>query len=122
MKTKIYYSIVNAGDGSAYAQFMESKELCEIDQHFQNDGWAEDSWGWITIESSSPISIVDEVVTVEMVKKELEEELAYLEEEYGNTNKYPGWFARVKGHLEVLTKLVNGEEYNLESYEWRRLD
>ncbi|KKL74829.1 hypothetical protein LCGC14_2060940 [marine sediment metagenome] len=83
MITKIYYSIHNAGDGSVYLKLMESEKLAELDQEFHNNdnGWAEDCSGWITIESEKSICIKDEVETVLDQIKYLEEDL---EEDYHN--------------------------------------
>lgn len=39
MKLKIFYSVQNGGDGSAYPKLMESKELAEFDQEYMDEGW-----------------------------------------------------------------------------------
>jgi len=74
---KLYYSIQNGGDGSAYPQLMESKELCELDQDLMDEGWGETCAGSFTVESESPITIKNEVVTAEMYIKKIEEQLTY---------------------------------------------
>ncbi len=78
MKTKIYYSIQDGGDGSAGVHLTESRELAEIDQEFDvytdTNIWAEDCSGWITIESDSPIKVCGHVQTVEEAIKEIEED------------------------------------------------
>jgi len=74
-KTSIYYSVQNHGDGSAYPHWFESKELCEIDQDYLDEGWGESCTGSITIEHEGPIKIVDHITTVDEVIAEVEEEL-----------------------------------------------
>jgi hypothetical protein len=74
MKTNVWYSVRNGGDGSAYPQFMESRELCEIDQRFMDEGWGEDCSGCVVIESDSPIKVL-RVETAESIIAELEGEL-----------------------------------------------
>lgn len=78
MKTKIYYSIRNSGDGSAYPFFMESLELAKIDQEYDYDTWAEDCSGWITIEHTGHINILDHIETAEEMRNEILEDLEYL--------------------------------------------
>lgn len=38
---KIYYSVQNMGDGSAYPWFFTTKELAEWDQRHMDEGWGE---------------------------------------------------------------------------------
>lgn len=59
----LYYSVHNGGDGSAYPHLMESAELATWDQDSMPEGWGEDCSGSFTVESDSPIRIVDEVTT-----------------------------------------------------------
>ncbi len=77
MKTEIWYSVQNCGDGSAYPKIMESKELCKLDQEFMDEGWGEPCIGSITIESNGPITVKNDVATIDTVRKELIEELEY---------------------------------------------
>jgi hypothetical protein len=55
MKTKIYYSVQNCGDGSAYPTFMETEALADWDQEHQYEGWGENCSGHIEIEHMGPI-------------------------------------------------------------------
>lgn len=75
MEHKIWYSVINGGDGSAYPVFMESEKLCEIDQKYMDEGWGEDCTGCLVVESDSPI-IVKGLVTIDTVIQEIGEELA----------------------------------------------
>lgn len=74
MEHKIWYSVENCGDGSAYPKFMESQALCEIDQKYMDEGWGEDCVGCLVVESDSPIK-VQRLITVDEVIKEIEDEL-----------------------------------------------
>ncbi len=76
MKLKVYYSVQNGGDGSAYIELMESRDLAELDQgHIRDDeGFAEECIGWITLESDAPIKLLDEVSTVDSLIKEIEDD------------------------------------------------
>jgi hypothetical protein len=62
MKTKIWYSIQNGGDGSAFPEFFESEELCKIDQEYMDEGWGDPCLGCLTIEHNGPINIIDEKI------------------------------------------------------------
>lgn len=63
--TQLFYSVHNGGDGSAYPHLMESAELASYDQDSMDEGWGEDCSGSFTVESDSPIRIVDDVMTKE---------------------------------------------------------
>jgi len=69
MKRKIFYSINNGGDGSAYPIFLESQELAEWDQDHMWGGWGESCDGSITIESDSAI-FCEDVISIEDYFKE----------------------------------------------------
>jgi hypothetical protein len=97
MTTKIYYSVENCGDGSAYPRWMESEELAELHQKFMDEGWGESCTGWLTIEHDSPIKILNEIKTVDSMIKEIEE----LGEELINEP----WNKSLKGKLIALKKL-----------------
>lgn len=105
MVTKIWYSVQNGGDGSAYPELMESEELAELDQDWMDEGWGEPCVGCIVVDSESPI-IVRSVTTIDDAIKEIEEELNsdYMKK-YKEQGKYPGWFKRLEGKLEALIKL-----------------
>ena len=77
MITKIWYSVENCGDGSAYPRLMESEELAEFHQANMNEGWGESCTGWITIEHDTPITVKDKITTIDDMLKELEEDLEY---------------------------------------------
>lgn len=96
MKTKIWYSVQNYGDGSAYPEFMESEELCEIDQQWMEEGWGEFCVGCLIIESESPIKAED-VTTIEDVIKELKEDL--------NEDYMKDCFKILKGKLKAVEEL-----------------
>lgn len=76
MKIVIHYSVKSGGDGSAYIQLMESKELAVLDQDHDlyGEGWAETCTGSITVESDSPVHVCDEILTVEDLIKEIEDD------------------------------------------------
>ena len=59
---KIWYSIQNNGDGSASPMFMTTKELVEWDQDYMDEGWGDMSFGFLIVESESPI-VCDEMMT-----------------------------------------------------------
>ena len=40
-KTRVYYSIGNGGDGSAYLRWFLTEELAEKDQENMEEGWGE---------------------------------------------------------------------------------
>jgi len=72
MVTKIWYSVQNCGDGSAYPMLCSSKELAKLDQEYMDEGWGEDCVGCITIESdASIIGIKEKVETPESMLAEI---------------------------------------------------
>ena len=75
MKLKIWYSIQNGGDGSAYPRWMESEELARWDQDNMDEGWGESCCGYIEVESDSKITVIDQLTTVEDMIKERQHDL-----------------------------------------------
>jgi hypothetical protein len=76
MKTKLFYSVQNCGDGSAYPRLFECEELCKIDQKYMGeDGWGEECIGYFTIEHEGPIKILDHVRTIDEIIKETKDDL-----------------------------------------------
>jgi hypothetical protein len=65
MELKIYYSVRNGGDGSAYPTFMESLELAEWDQEHMSEGWGESCTGSLILQSDSPITCKTKIVNKE---------------------------------------------------------
>ena len=60
MITKVYYSVNNSGDGSAYPKFFESEKCSDFHQYLLNEygeGWGEDCVGELEIESDGPIKV-----------------------------------------------------------------
>jgi hypothetical protein len=62
---KLFYSVRNGGDGSAYPTFMSSQALADYDQDNMDEGWGESCTGSITLKSESPITVEDEIETPE---------------------------------------------------------
>jgi len=87
-KLTLYYSVNNGGDGSAYPSFCESEKIAEIHQEIQNEfgeGWGEFCTGEITLESESPIKVIDyTLITKEDLIKSL---YYYLKGGYKNSQK-----------------------------------
>lgn len=65
MKLKVFYSVQNGGDGSAYPTFMESEKLARFDQEHMSEGWGESCTGSISFESESPIKCLSDIQTKE---------------------------------------------------------
>ena len=59
---ELHYYIQNCGDGSASVTFCESEELADFDQDEEN-GWGEPCTGSIKLESDSPITVKEEIMT-----------------------------------------------------------
>ncbi len=56
---KIYYSVQNGGDGSAYPMFLTTNKLAEWDQDNMDEGWAERCTGSLQVTSLSQIICPD---------------------------------------------------------------
>jgi hypothetical protein len=108
-KLEIYYSIRNGGDGSAYPVFMESADLCRIDQKYMHEGWAEDCSGSILVQSESPITCTREVRTVEKEIQEAEEDLRWANK-YKDTTEIDR-LAKMLEELKTLQEKKNEESY-----------
>lgn len=112
MITKLWYSLQNYGDGSAYPKLMESEALCELDQAFLVEGWGEPCHGYFAIASEGPISVMEEeIATVYSEIAEVEEELAqdYMQE-YKQTGQFPEWIKRLEDRLAALKTLKGSDE------------
>lgn len=107
MLTKIWYSVENCGDGSAYPKLMESEELCYLDQRYMDEGWGEDCVGYITIESDAPIIVKDKVITVEQTIDDTKDDLRYYSGKAGERF--------VKEKLTALLKLKGTKDGKKES-------
>ena len=117
METDLWYSVENGGDGSAYPEFMESKELCQIHQHFQIEGWGEECIGHIKIKSDTSIELMG-IITIQEAKKEIEDELSedYMVK-YKNQGEYPEDFIRLEGKLKAINDLADGKGFDSGNYE-----
>ena len=73
MITKVYYSLVNGGDGSGYPIWFEDKICSDFHQSLQ-EGWGEDCSGYIEIESDGSVKVKQALSYKEYVE-ELKEEL-----------------------------------------------
>ncbi len=71
---KLYYSIQNGGDGSAYPEWFDSEKLARWDQDHMYEGWGESCDGWITLTSESPIFVKDTVYTPKTYLERLRED------------------------------------------------
>jgi len=80
-KKRIYYSIVNGGDGSAYPEFFYSREAAELHQDMQ-EGWGEPCWGYLDYEGSAKFEDVktDREYAQELADEYLPEDYEYYEE------------------------------------------
>ncbi len=74
MITKVWYSVENGGDGSAYPIFVDSEELAELLQNQQSEGWGESCTGCLEIESEGPI-IVKDITTIDEAIKDASEDI-----------------------------------------------
>jgi hypothetical protein len=87
-KLTLYYSVSNGGDGSAYPQFCETEAIAEMHQEMHNEligeGWGESCTGSITLESESPITILDKLITKDSLIKSLD---YYLKGGYSKSQK-----------------------------------
>lgn len=70
-KLKLYYSVQNGGDGSAYPRLFESLKLADWDQEHMYEGWGENCTGSFELESESPITCLDKIKTKEEVLADL---------------------------------------------------
>lgn len=87
-KLKIYYSLQNAGDGSVYIDWVESQELATWLQESDDEGWAEDCSGYVTIESESPITFSEEITTIDELIKERENDVVNYVANYGEDTMF----------------------------------
>ena len=77
MISKVYYSVRNCGDGSAYPTFFEDELCAELHQNLQNEngeGWGETCTGVLEVKSKTPVEFLHITTRKEYIK-ELEETL-----------------------------------------------
>jgi len=75
MKTEIWYTIQDGGDGSVHLKWFESEKLAKIDEEYMDPGWGEPCYDSISIGHDFPIEISEKIQTVDSVIKEVEDEL-----------------------------------------------
>ena len=69
---KLYYFVENGGDGSANVRFCESKEVAEIADDNQWEGWGEPSVGYV---EGKVITVPGTIVTAKELILDAEERL-----------------------------------------------
>lgn len=95
---KIWYSVGNGGDGSAYPHWFESERLTEMDQELMPEGWGECCNGYIEIEGEN-LKVLTKVTTKEEF---IEERLKYI---INSTGSYYGEFKDIaQEFLDELTQ------------------
>lgn len=98
---KIWYSVQNGGDGSAYPQFFENKRLTEIDQELMEEGWGEPCNGYIEIEGENMTILHPNVTTKEEFIEDLKERVGW-------TVKYGGSTSQTDKIQEFIQELEEG--------------
>lgn len=83
MALKIYYSVMNCGDGSAYPVFFQDELSAEIHQSLEEEGWGEPCTG--TLEIAGENVVCREAQSrkdyIKELKKDLKESRGYTEAE-----------------------------------------
>lgn len=97
IETKLWYSVQNGGDGSAYPLLMESEAQCNLDQEYMDEGWGEPCCGCFIVESDGPVVIKTRVTTIEDQLVDLEENKQYATK---------GWLKGIEDHIAALTNLI----------------
>ncbi len=90
---KIWYSVSNGGDGSAYPTFFEIERLTEIDQDLMIEGWGEDCNGFIEVEGDN-LKIITKVTTTQDVIESLKYKL--------NSKYYKELWPKIEEYLKEL--------------------
>lgn len=101
MRKKLYYSIQNGGDGSAYPYWMESEELAEWDQRNMDEGWGEPCYGFVEVESDSEIIFHEKLTTIDDLIEDREDSLLYTSEDWRKDS--------LKKEIEELKKMKEKE-------------
>lgn len=106
-RLELHYYIQNCGDGSASVTFCESEKLADFDQDEEN-GWGEPCTGSIKLESDSPITVNEDIMThakylLELIDAENDDKIVQFIEEF-YPNGAPEW------------KVVINEEYTDKVY------
>jgi len=65
---KLYYYVQNGGDGSAIVRFCESRELAELLDRNQSEGWGESSVG--EVPSQAQETVADKIQEIESAIKD----------------------------------------------------
>jgi hypothetical protein len=77
VKTTIWYSVLNCGDGSAVPVFFFERVCAEIHQDLQPEGWGEPCVSGLEIVHQPGPVVIKGCLTREEYIKELNEDLVY---------------------------------------------
>ena len=94
--TRIWFYVANGGDGSALLQVCESKELAELMDENQDEGWGESSADYIDVDGKT--MVITPVVTV---ADEIDYALGWLHADKDN--------AKMAEYLKALQKIQRME-------------
>ena len=98
---KIYYSVSNGGDGSAYPHFFESELLANIHQDSLSEGWGESCTGDLEIPECD-VSLLPDVNTKESCLFEMMENL----EDESLSEDYRDEFIALFPEVPLITNIV----------------
>ncbi len=103
----LWYSVSNGQDGSAYPIIVESQELAELIQMYEELEWGESCTGNLRFESDSPITFTQDmcgrgILTVEEKIDEVKEELEWFEKDGEDSDAEENY----KEYLIELIKLL----------------
>ena len=79
MRYKLYYLVIDGGDGSSYTQFCESKELAKLKEKMEKEsdyGFCDSCVSSVSVDSDSPVTIAkNNLLTPEEILEELDERI-----------------------------------------------
>ena len=99
MKSTVYYSVDNCGDGSAYPRFFEDEDCAAVHQNLLNEGgegWGEDCTGSLDVETDGPVKFLDAMTREEYIKNL---------QEIVDTNDEDDSYYDIPAHREAIKKL-----------------
>ena len=102
-KRELYYYIQNTGDGGVSLRLFDIKELAEICEGCEDEPFSDPGVECITLESASPINVVNNLITLKEVIEEVEDDIQTFREYEG---EYDHVLEELEEKLERLEELL----------------
>jgi hypothetical protein len=111
IKTTFWYYLQNNGDGTGTPIFCDSKELAELMESLEDEGWGDSCVNSIDMWATSPVHLEDVLTFDEAIDEEYAnalnciDDIQYEDDYYFDTAPYFRWFLTSLDKLRQLEEL-----------------